>query len=102
MNWFLAGAVAVAMGLAASSVGGFDLEQGRQIYDQHCAGCHGSDGVANLPGAASLRGGQLMMRTDPEILAIIRYGVQTMPGFDAILDREGLLNVLFYIRSLDR
>jgi mono/diheme cytochrome c family protein len=80
--------------------GGFD--SGRPTYDRFCANCHGFDGVPNLPGTPDFTRGEGLMNSDPELIRAIRFGVRSMPGFDQTIDKEGLIDVVFYIRTLQR
>ncbi len=75
---------------------------GGALYDRYCASCHGFDGVPNLPGTPDFTRGESLMKTDPELIAAIRFGVLSMPGFEQIIDKEGLIDVVFYIRTLQR
>lgn len=78
------------------------IESGREVYDRYCAGCHGSDGRPVLPGTPDFTRGETLMKTDQQLMDAIRFGVSSMPGFDQTIDNEGLINVLFYIRTLER
>lgn len=90
-------ALLIALALPASAA---DIENGRRLYEQHCTQCHGMDGLPNLPGSPDLSQPETMLRTDAEILDSIRFGVRTMPGYEAIFDRREMLDVLFFTRSL--
>jgi len=80
--------------------GGFGT--GGAIYDRYCANCHGFDGVPNLPGTPDFSRGDSLLNNDPELINAIRFGVRSMPGFDQTIDKEGLIDVVLYIRSLQR
>ncbi len=75
---------------------------GGALYDRYCASCHGFDGFPNLPGTPDLTRGESLAKTDPELISAIRFGVLSMPGFDQTIDKEGLIDVVFYIRTLQR
>ena len=98
MRWML-----LFIGLAAApaaQAAGFGA--GGATYDKLCADCHGLDGAPNLPGTPNFRRGESLLKSDPELIRSIRYGIGSMPGFDQLIDREGLVDVIFYIRSLQR
>ena len=78
------------------------FEPGKDIYDRYCAECHGADGVPNLPATPDFQRGESLMKSDRELIDAIRYGVRSMPGYDQTIDNEGLLDVVFYIRALQR
>jgi mono/diheme cytochrome c family protein len=114
--------IAIAAGLAAlgSLLGNIghvpatpaapsDLEQGRAIYERHCADCHGPEGKGDGQQATSLspRPGNLIsahtsVKSDQELLQIIAKGRPrtAMMGWDDRLSPEEQWAVLSYIRSL--
>jgi len=96
-------ALAFAMlALAAGPAPASAFQPGKDIYDRYCAECHGVDGVPNLTGTPDFRLGESLLKPDPVLIDAIRFGVRSMPGFDRMIDNEGLLDVLFYIRALQR
>jgi mono/diheme cytochrome c family protein len=85
------------------------LEQGRAIYERHCASCHGPEGKGDGQEASSLspRPGNLISaqtsaKSDQELLKIIGKGRPrtAMTGWDDRLSPEEQSSVLAYIRSL--
>ena len=86
-----------------------DLEQGRVIYQRHCADCHGAEGRGDGEQATSLspRPGNLISaqtsaKSDQELLKIIAKGRSrtAMAGWEDRLSPEDQVVVLAYIRSL--
>jgi mono/diheme cytochrome c family protein len=86
-----------------------DLEEGRTIYQRHCADCHGPEGRGDGRQATSLspRPGNLISaqtsaKSDQELLKIIRNGRPrtAMAGWADRLSPEQQDAVLAYIRSL--
>jgi mono/diheme cytochrome c family protein len=86
-----------------------DLEQGRVIYQRHCADCHGGEGKGDGQQATSLspRPGNLISaqtsaKSDQELLKIIAKGRPrtAMEGWEDRLSPEDQAAVLAYIRSL--
>lgn len=110
----LPAAVAALLGLSAlhpSPAGAQDVEHGREVYEQWCSQCHGSEGDGQGPAAEymiprprdfttglyqirSTATGELP--TDEDILRVINEGMPgtTMPGWEEELsgaDREALV-----------
>ncbi len=95
-------ALAAALISAGSPAPAGDPGSGGALYDRYCASCHGFDGVPNLPGTPDFTRGESLAKTDPELIHAIRFGVLSMPGFDQTIDKKGLIDVVFYIRTLQR
>jgi len=88
-----------------------ELEQGRTIYDRHCADCHGTEGRGDgaLARALSPRPGnfvsaQTSAKSDQDLLKIIANGRTrtAMQGWKDRLSEKEQLATLAYIRSLVR
>src|SRR5262245_32726487 len=109
--------VAVGLGWLLASVGSapatpvapITLEQGRAIYQRHCADCHGPEGRGDGQQATSLspRPGNLISaqtsaKSDQELLKTIAKGRPrtAMVGWEDRLSPEDQAAVLAYIRSL--
>lgn len=91
------------------------LSDGKQLYDIHCAGCHGVKGNGNGPMAKylfpkprDLTSGIFKYRTtqgpipaDIDILQTLKVGVPgtSMPGWD-VLKQEDWKNLLAYLKTL--
>lgn len=52
MRLFTAGLIAI--GFLATTVAAQDIDQGRALYQTHCATCHGADGTGQGPLAGAL------------------------------------------------
>lgn len=74
---------------------------GAETYATHCARCHGEEGQPDLPGTPDFSQGQGLTRSDADLMEAIRFGIGTMPGFEGAIDNEELIDVLFYIRTLE-
>ena len=88
------------------------IVQGRDVYAQNCAACHGADGrgdhpmVAGLPvPPADLTAEHLWMHSDGELFWWVSHGIatpegaQAMPGFAATLDEDQRWAVIDFIRA---
>ena len=88
------------------------LQEGRDNFTNHCAGCHGTDGNApsgigqNLyPKAADLRGAETQKLTDGEIHYIIQNGVR-LSGMPALgnpnsgQDSNTAWKLVLFVRSI--
>jgi len=92
----------------ALSVTPAEMEQGRALFSENCAGCHGPGGRGDGPDAAGLAAPPGDW-TDPARLAnlslvdmaeIIARGGQEMPAFGDRLDETQRLSLAAYVRSL--
>ena len=79
-----------------------DVFKGREVYVKQCQICHGANGVAMMAGVPDLSRGEGMMRPDPILLSSIKSGVSTMPGYIGILTDHEILDVITYMRTLQR
>ena len=97
-------AVAAFAALAFASTDGHaaDIARGGQTYAMHCAMCHGPAGQGIQPGAPKFNRGERMMQSDLAILNSVRMGRGAMPGFMGIVRDRDILDVIAYIRTLQR
>ena len=99
-------AIAAALLVVLLSVGerlsAADYFNGREIYDLHCQGCHGVDGVSLAPGTPDFSRGDGLFKTDVELFQQIRGGGSAMPAFRGILTDDEVRDVIAYVRSLQR
>lgn len=102
MNNVLRLQATLALGLAAGAGNALaaDINSGSQIYQMHCAGCHGPTGISIVPGTPNLARGEGMMKPDPVLLAVMRSGKNAMPGYLGILTDRQILDVVAYSRTL--
>ena len=61
------------------------MEKGEQLYQIHCARCHGSDGNKGASGAKNLKDSQL---SKAEIMHIISNGKGVMPSYKNTIKGE--------------
>jgi mono/diheme cytochrome c family protein len=105
----LIGALGLIESAPATPLPQVGQDQGRAIYDRHCAACHGPEGRGDGPLATSLspRPGNLISaqtsaKSDKDLLKIIANGRPrtAMQGWAARLSDDEQIAVLAYIRSL--
>ncbi|MCB1441647.1 MAG: cytochrome-c oxidase, cbb3-type subunit III [Methyloceanibacter sp.] len=87
------------------------IETGRTLFGDNCAACHGSTGHGG-PGFPNLADNAWLWGGDADAVAeTIRIGINSDHpetrtsqmlafGHDGLLDREAILNVIAYVRSL--
>ncbi len=93
--------VPILLGLLISgSLGASDIANGQQIYRKHCAGCHGSRGIAAMVGAADFARGEGLLQSDFDLLARIKAGKNACPAYLGILKEQQIFDVIAYIRTL--
>ena len=87
------------------------LEEGRAIYERHCADCHGPEGrgdgkqaISLSPRPGNLVSAQTSAKSDQDLLKIIANGRPrtAMTGWNERLSDNEQRAVLAYIRSLVR
>ncbi|WP_455199314.1 c-type cytochrome [Kaarinaea lacus] len=86
----------LAMGVAMAG----DPVKGRAIYGARCAGCHGPNGLPQVPGVPNFTMGEGLMKPDQEIMQFIKKGKTVMPGFEGVLTDQEMLDVIAHIRTL--
>ena len=99
--------VAVVLGALAmvSTAAAADVELGKKIYAQKCAGCHGPDGKGNAKMAETLKVKipeltAAAAKTDAELLKAISEGKKPMPSFGKSLKKDELDAVAHYTKGL--
>ena len=78
---------------------------GKKIYDQYCARCHGFDGagVPEVPAAQGQLNNAVFMRSksDQQLMGVIRGGKPPgMPGFAGEFTEAKLMVLTKYVREL--
>ena len=86
--------------LSPSTIFAADLVKGRALYQTHCAGCHGENGTSLNPEVPNFARGERLFQPDPDLIDMVRSGVNAMPPFIGILDDREILNVISYARTL--
>lgn len=89
----------LALAVMAGGVLAADERKGREVYDMHCVGCHGPDGVSADPMIPSFADGDALFMMDAELQQRISDGKDTMPSFRGLLSAEEMRDVIAYIRT---
>lgn len=79
-----------------------DLAKGGQTYALHCTVCHGPAGQGVFPGAPKFNRGERLLQSDLQLLATVRAGKNAMPPFNGVLKDREILDVIAYLRTLQR
>lgn len=79
-----------------------DVFAGQQLYQSHCANCHGFDGVPLVPGSPDFSRGEGLLKPDNMIFEIIKEGTSQMPRYEGILRDREILNLIDFLRTLPR
>ncbi len=82
-----------------------ERHDGKKIYDQYCARCHGFDGggVPEVPAANGRLNNMILMqqKSDQQIMGVIRGGKPpAMPGFAGEFTEAKLMVLTKYVREL--
>jgi mono/diheme cytochrome c family protein len=93
---------ALALALAAPAAHAADAARGAQIYVQHCASCHGANGVSVMPMAPNFARSERMLQPDFQLLMAIKAGKGPMPAYNGILGDRDIYDVIAYLRTLRR
>ena len=73
---------------------------GAPLYMRHCANCHGDNGQSKMLNVPNFARGEGVMQSDQQLLATIKSGKGTMPGFLGLLKDEEILDIIAHIRTL--
>ena len=95
----LATAVLLAAAITGPA-GASDINNGRSVYQKHCATCHGNNGQPNMAGAADFSRGQGLKKSDRDLVKRIEKGKLACPSYRGILSQQEILDVIAYTRTL--
>lgn len=76
-----------------------DSGNGGGLYAKNCATCHGKSGTSVMPNAPNFALGESLMQPDAKLLASIRTGKNSMPGYRGILKDAEIMDVIAFIRT---
>ena len=94
--------VAVVLAVLAAPASAADIVRGGQIFALHCASCHGPAGQGVHPGAPRFNRGERLMQSDLALLRSVRAGKNAMPPFMGLLRDREILDVIAFLRTLQR
>jgi cytochrome c6 len=80
-------------------------EDGKALYEQKCAICHGKDGVAKPPGKGSMDFGDPAFQkawSAPAIEKIVADGKEKMPAYRSKLAPEQIKLIAAHVKTLGR
>lgn len=89
--------------LALAGAGGArasDPLRGADIYQKHCAQCHGNNGRPVLPLAPDFSRLERLLQSDLALLMSIRNGRGAMPAFQGMLRDRDILDAIAHLRTL--
>lgn len=92
--------IAALAGGVVGSASAANIVQGQQLYQMHCAACHGGRGEGVMPDAPKFRMGERLDQPDMVLMQSVKSGKKTMPPFFGILQDMQILDVLAYVRTL--
>lgn len=95
-------ALALGLALLPGLLPAADFFEGKRVYSRHCVGCHGPDGGGEAAGTPDFRYGNRLMQPDTTLFRTINDGRGGMPAFRGILSEQQILDVISYMRSLQR
>lgn len=77
-----------------------NVMRGQQLYQMHCAACHGFHGEGIAPAAPKFQLGERLNKPDVLLMQSVKTGTKTMPPFFGLLKDPEILDVLSYVRTL--
>lgn len=89
-----------ALFVASEGAWAANMMRGQQLYQMHCAACHGMRGEGVAPEAPKFRLGERLNQPDMQLMQSVKTGSKTMPPFFGILKDPEILDVLGYVRTL--
>ena len=79
-----------------------DLAHGGKVFEIYCAQCHGSAGQGVIPGAPKFNRGERMLQPDIALMTTIKRGKNAMPAFQGVLRDREILDVIAFLRTLQK
>ncbi len=96
MRRVLAAALLATVGSAQAA----DVLRGADLYQRHCANCHGGSGRPVMPTAPDFARPGVLFKPDPVLLEAIRGGRGAMPAYQGVLRDREILDVIAHLRTL--
>lgn len=88
------------LAMLAGSAHAADPGKGGALYAMHCAACHGQRGEPVWPGAPDFRRPGALLKTDAQMLALLRQGRGVMPAYLAVMKEREMLDLMAFLRTL--
>ncbi|MBI3982012.1 MAG: cytochrome c, partial [Gemmatimonadetes bacterium] len=98
------------VGVGPAAWGCCDPEVGGEVFKAQCVACHGARGKGDGPAAVALTprpanladATRMEQLSDDSLVQVVTAGRKAMPGYGKILTPEQILEVVAYVRSLNR
>ncbi len=100
LPWWMRLALPVVLLVAFDTSRAADVQQGAQLFRQHCAACHGTAGRPLLPGTPDLSRPGALLKPDLTLMAGIRTGRGGMPAYQGVLRDREILDIVAHLRTL--
>jgi cytochrome c6 len=94
-------AAACAALLVAAPARAASIDRGQQLYSAYCANCHGQNGTPIWPGTPDFKRSTSLVRSNSQLLAVIRQGKGAMPAYLGIIKEREMLDVIAYLRTMN-
>lgn len=102
IRWLKAALLAVSLLMINTAAQAANPVTGKPLYNRHCSNCHGSNGVATIPGLPDFSRGEAMLQPDSRLKATILNGGGMMPAYRGAMTELQILDVIAYLRTLRR
>ena len=90
-----------ALATFAGAAWAADPAKGATTYSNHCAACHGRSGRPVWPGAPDLSRPGSLLRTDAQLIALLKQGRGVMPSYLGVIRERDMLDLIAYVRTLN-
>lgn len=77
-----------------------DPSHGAQLYQHHCAACHGAGGRPVMAHAPDFTRPTTLLKPDPVLQASIRRGRGAMPAYQGTLAERDIADLVAHLRTL--
>lgn len=73
---------------------------GKKVFDDNCAACHGVDGVSVVPQTPNFAKGERLEKPDAQLLGSVKNGLNVMPAWKGMISDSDMADALAYARTL--
>ncbi len=77
-----------------------DISRGQRLYNQHCAVCHGLNGIPTIQQVPSFVSKDRLMQPDLMLLQSVKMGKNMQPPFAGVLRDDEILDIIQYARVM--